>query len=185
MVLTKREGLLLLAALVAATVVASIRDRRFVWPRIGLSAAAAVAVAVPWRIWYLAHGIGAKGPSNGIDPAENTERLWPSLRLAFDVLFSSDYWSVIVPVTIGALVLAALARRYVVAVFFGTLGALVALGGGWITWAIPELPITQELGGKSDSPLHGRGGAPRRRGVPTAPRVSVVGGDRDRKVEGP
>ena len=32
-------------------------------------------------------------------------------------------------------------------VFFGTLITLVTLGGGWITWAIPELPITQELGG--------------------------------------
>ena len=40
-----------------------------------------------------------------------------------------------------------LARAYALAVFFGALVALVTLGGGWITWAIPELPITQELGG--------------------------------------
>ena len=185
MVLTKREGLLLLAALVAATVVASIRDRRFVWPRIGLSAAAAVAVSVPWRIWYLAHGIGGEGPSNGINPAQNTDRLWPSLRLAFDVLFSSDYWSVIVPVTIGALVLAALARRYVVAIFFGTLGALVVLGGGWITWAIPELPITQELGG---NPIVRYMGAAALLGVAACPLLLASAWSAvtvDRKVEGP
>ncbi len=46
---------------------------------------------------------GGEDPASGLDPTENTERLWPSLRLAFDVLFSSDYWSVIVPVAVGAL----------------------------------------------------------------------------------
>ena len=148
MVLTKREGLLLLALLVAAALLASPRDWRFVWPRMAVSAAVALAVAAPWRIWYVAHGIGGEGPSeSAVNPTENAARLWPSFRLAFDVLFSSDYWSVIVPVAIGALVLAALARSYTLAVFFGSLTALVVLGGGWITWAIPELPITQEPSG--------------------------------------
>jgi hypothetical protein len=90
------------------------------------------------------HGVTGEGPSDGLDPTENTERVWPSLKLAFDVLFSSDYWSVIVPVAIGAAVLAAFTRAFVLAGFVAT---LVTLGGGWITWSIPELPITQELGG--------------------------------------
>ena len=101
----------------------------------------------PWRIWYLVHGVSSEGPSDGLDPTENTERVWPSLKLAFDVLFSSDYWSVIIPVAIGAAALAAFTRAFVLAGFFATLVTLVTLGGGWITWSIPELPITQELGG--------------------------------------
>ena len=72
--------------------------------------------------------------------------MWPSLRLALDVLFAGGYWSVIVPVAIGALVLAALAKAHVLAVFFGALVLLVTLGGAWITWAIPELEISQDLG---------------------------------------
>jgi hypothetical protein len=148
MVLTKREGLLLAAVLVATGFLASARQWRSAWPALGVAAAAVAAVAAPWRIWYLVHGVSGEAPTGGgLDPTENTERLWPSFRLAFDVLLSSDYWSVIIPVALGALVLAALVRAYVLAVFFGALVAFVTLGGGWITWAIPELEITQELRG--------------------------------------
>ncbi len=148
MVLTKREGLLLAAVLVAAALLASGRQWRSTWPALGVVVAVVVVVAAPWRIWYVAHGVAGEGPTGGgLNPVESTERLWPSFRLAFDVLFSSSYWSVLVPVAIGALVLALATRAFIPAVFFGALVGLVTLGGGWITWAIPELPITQELGG--------------------------------------
>jgi hypothetical protein len=147
MVLTKREGMLLAAVLLAAALLASARQWRSAWPALGVVAVVVAAVAAPWRIWYVVHGVAGEGPTGGgLDPTDNAERLWPSFRLAFDVLLSSDYWSVIIPVALGALLLAALARAYVFAVFFGTLAGLVTLGGGWITWAIPELEITQELG---------------------------------------
>lgn len=147
MVLTKREGMLLVAVLLLAALLASARQWRSAWPALGIAAGVVVAVAAPWRIWYVVHGVAGEGPiGGGLDPTANTERLWPSFRLAFDVLLSSEYWSVIVPVALGALVLAALSRAYVLAVFFGVLATLVTLGGGWITWAIPELEITQELG---------------------------------------
>ena len=143
--LTKREGLLLAALLVAAALIASAREWRFALPRLGLVVVVVALVAVPWRIWYVARGVAGEGPTSG--PTENIDRLWPSLRLAFDVLFSSAYWSVTVPVVIGALLFGALSRAYRPTVFFGALILLVTLGGGWIIWAIPELPITQELGG--------------------------------------
>ncbi|HJS50221.1 MAG TPA: hypothetical protein VJ745_07835 [Gaiellaceae bacterium] len=146
MVLTKREGLLLAAALIAAALLASAPKWRATWPALALAATVAAAVAVPWRIWYVAHGVAGETPSGGLAPTADADRLWPSFRLAFDVLFSSEYWSVLVPVAIGALVLAGLVRSYVVVVFFGTVVLLVTLGGGWITWAVPELEITQELG---------------------------------------
>jgi len=148
MVLTKREGMLLAALLVAAALVASAREWRSTWPPLGIVAVATALVAAPWRIWYVVHGVAGEGPSDGgLDPTANAERLWPSMRLAFDVLLSSNYWSVLVPVTLGALLLAGLTRAWALTSFFGTLVLLVTLGGGWITWAIPELPITQELGG--------------------------------------
>jgi hypothetical protein len=147
MVLVKREGLLLAAILVAATLLASAREWRRAWPQIAIAAAVVAVTAAPWRVWYIAQDFEGEAPAGGVDPTENAERLWPSLRLALDVLFSSEYWSVLVPVAIGALVLALLARAFRPAVFFGALVMLVTLGGGWITWAIPELPITQDLGG--------------------------------------
>lgn len=148
MALTKREGMLLAAVLVVSALLASSRRWRSAWPTLGIAAVIVAVVAAPWRIWYVVHGVAGEAPTGGgLDPTENTERLWPSFRLAFDVLFSSDYWSVIVPVAIGAIVLAALVREYVAAVLVAAIVLLVTLGGGWITWAIPELPITQELGG--------------------------------------
>ena len=81
MVLTKREGLLLGAVLVAAALLASARRWRTAWPALGLAAVVALAVAVPWRIWYLIHGVGGERISEGLDPGLNTERLWPSVRL--------------------------------------------------------------------------------------------------------
>lgn len=148
MVLTKREGMLLAALLVLATVLASARQWRRTLPALGAAAVVTAVVAAPWRIWYFLRGVEGEGPaSGGLDPIESGERLWPSMRLAFDVLLSGEYWSVLVMVTLGALLLAALARVWMLAVFFGSLVVLVTLGGGWITWAISDLPITQELGG--------------------------------------
>ena len=146
MVLTKREGLLLVAFLVVATLLGSLPLRRSIWKSLAVVCGIVVAAALPWRLWYVAHGIAGEGAGGGSSPTENTERLWPSLRLALDVLFAGGYWSVIVPVAIGALVLAAFARAHVLAVFFGALVLLVTLGGAWITWAIPELEISQDLG---------------------------------------
>lgn len=146
MVLTKREGLLLAAVLVGAALLASARDWRAAWPALGVAAAAVAVVAAPWRVWYIAHGVAGEAPTDGLDPTANAERLFPSFRLAFDVLLSSEYWSVLVSVALGALLLALLTRAYAVVVYFGALVLLVTLGGGWITWAVPELEITQELG---------------------------------------
>ncbi len=161
MVLTKREGLLLAGLIVAG------RSRRD-----GTSLASDLAGSRthgPDRrgrrrsVEDLVRGprSGRRGPeTGGLDPTENAERLWPSLRLAFDVLFSSNYWSVLVPVMVGALILAALARAFTPVVFFGVLVAVTTLGGGWIVWAIPELPLTQRARGKPDRALHGLGGTP-------------------------
>ena len=146
LVLTKREGILLAAVLATATLLAGAREWRRVWPAVGIAIAVVAAVGVPWRLWYIGHGVIGEGPTSGFNPTSNPDRAWPALRLALDVLFSGEYWNVIVAVAVGALVIAALARLTRLVVFFGSALALITLGGGWITWAIPELPVTSELG---------------------------------------
>ena len=148
MVLTKREGMLLAAVLLAAAFVASARQWRSAWPALGVVAVVVAAVAAPWRIWYVVHGVAGEAPTGGgLDPTENAARSGRLFGWRSTCSLSSDYWSVIIPVAAGALVLAALVRAYVLVVFFGVLVGLVTLGGGWITWAIPELPITQDSAG--------------------------------------
>ena len=148
MVLTKREGALLALLVLASALLTSVRTWRASWPALAVSAVVVAVAAAPWRIWYVTHGVGSEGPTGGgLDPAASAARLWPSIRLALDVFFSDNYWGAIVPVAVGALILAVLVRAVVLAVYVALLISLVILGGGWITWAIPELPITQELGG--------------------------------------
>ncbi|MBA3433581.1 MAG: hypothetical protein H0U08_05770, partial [Actinobacteria bacterium] len=62
--LTKREGLLLAACVVAAALVASFRDRRWVWPRLALAAGGAFALALPWRIWFTTHDLEGELPAH-------------------------------------------------------------------------------------------------------------------------
>lgn len=144
LVLTKREGMLLALLLVATAAAVSFDRRRLLWRPLSIVGLAAVLVGAPWRIWYLVRGI--EGEGGGVGAEDGAERLWPSLRLAFDVLLSGSYWSLIVPIAIGAIALAFLARAYLPAVFVAALVLLITLGGGLITWAVPELEITQELG---------------------------------------
>jgi hypothetical protein len=147
MVLTKREGLLLVALLVVAALVASARRWRTAWPALGVSAAVVVLVAAPWRIWYVSRDVAGEGPSEGFIQRDNLEWLWPAVRRAQDVLWDLGYWSLIVPLAVAALILAALVRAATLVVFFGTLLVLVALGGMWATWVFSRPWITGELGG--------------------------------------
>jgi len=147
MVLTKREGLLLGALLLAAALVASARQWRTTWPALGVSAAVVVVVAAPWRIWYVTHDVAGEGPAEGFVQRDNLEWLWPSVRRALDVLWDTGYWNLIVPLAVGALILAALARVAVLVVFFGTLLVFLTLGGIWATWVFSKPWITGELGG--------------------------------------
>ena len=134
MVLTKREGLLLFAVLLVASLVASAREWRSAWPKLGVMTAVVAATAIPWRIWYVTHDVGGEGPADGFVQGDRFDLLGPAIRRVLDVLFDVGYWNVVVPVAVGAIALAALARVGRMAVFFGTLLALLVLGGIWATW---------------------------------------------------
>ncbi len=134
MVLTKREGLLLFAVLLAASLVASAREWRSAWPALGIASAIVAATAIPWRIWYVSHDVGGEGPSDGFVQGDRLDVLGPAIRRVVDVLSDPGYWYLVVPVAIGAIVLAALARVGKMVVFFATLLVLVVLGAIWATW---------------------------------------------------
>jgi hypothetical protein len=134
MVLTKREGLLLFAVLLAASLVASASTWRSAYPALGASAAVVVATAIPWRIWYVTHDVGGEGPKDGFVQGDRLDVLGSAVRRVFDVLWEPGYWNVLVPLAVGALLLAALARVGRMVVFFATLLALVVLGAIWATW---------------------------------------------------
>ena len=147
MVSTKREGLLLGALLLAAALLASARRWRTTWPALGAAAAVVAAVAVPWRVWYVVHDVAGEGPARGFLQADNLEWLWPSVRRALDVQWDTGYWNLIVPLAVGSLIVAALARADVLVAFFGSLLVLVTLGGVWATWTFSKPWETGELGG--------------------------------------
>jgi len=143
-VLTKREGMLLAACLLVAALAVSAR-RHERWRPLLATGAAVALVAVPWRIWYAVEGLpGEAPPGGGLDPTEHGERIWPSIRLAVETLFDGGLWSVVTPLAVVSIVLALLARSVVPAAYVATMLVLATLGGAWLTWAFPDLPITAE-----------------------------------------
>jgi hypothetical protein len=145
--LTKREGLLLVACLIAAAVVGSFRHRRYAWPRLGLVAAAAVAVTIPWRIWFSSRDLTGELPSAGVlSPADHLDRAWPALDSVIGALFDYDLWLVIVPLVLVAIAVAYLGGARVLPSFTLTLYVLAVAGFTWTLWAFTELelPLRQD-----------------------------------------
>ncbi len=144
---TKREGLLLASVLIFAALATTARQWRVRWPAIGMVALVTAVAAVPWRVWYLSRDVEGESGSQGLIREDGLDLLWPSVRRSLDVLWDPGYWNLIVPLFVGALVVAALARVGKLAVFSGTLAGLVAVGGVWATWNFSQTGTGFVLGG--------------------------------------
>jgi hypothetical protein len=144
---TKREGLLLATVLVAAALIAMSLQWRSRWRAIGILALVTAAAAVPWRVWYVSRDVEGESGSQGLIRGDGRDLLWPSVRRSLDVLWDPGYWNLIVPLFIGALVVAVLARVGRLAVFSGVLVALVVTGGIWATWNFSQTGAGFVLGG--------------------------------------
>ncbi len=145
--LTKREGQLLAACVVAAALVASWRHWRTVWPRLGLASACALALALPWRAWYMSHDLTGEFPSSGgTGLLENLERAWPSLQSVLTSAFSTDLWTLVLPLALIAVVLALIAGARVLPVYALLVYAFALAGFTWAIWSFVELevPIEQD-----------------------------------------
>ena len=141
--LTKREGLLFVAAALVVALAASIERRRVGWPRLFAVAAVVAVAAVPWRLWYRSHGIGGEAPTS-VGAGGSLGRMGDSLRLSFDVFFDTTLWSVVPIVALIAVGAALLWGDRRVAGFLAALLGLVFLGGAWVTYSYRDVPITAD-----------------------------------------
>ena len=145
--LTKREGLMLVACLIVAALVGSWRDWRYAWPRIGVVAGLAVAAAIPWRIWFSSRDLTGELPAAGVlSLFDHLDRAWPALESVLQALFDYDLWVVILPLVLAAVILGYLGGARVLPTFALALYALTTAGITWALWAFTELelPFTQD-----------------------------------------
>jgi hypothetical protein len=142
---TKREGYLLAACIVLAALAASSARIRTAWPAVLLTAAAAVAVTIPWRVLLAVRNLPGGGPeAGGTGLFSHLDRAWPSLRLALSTLFDFDIWLVVAPVALAAIVVAFAVQGRTLGVYALVLFVLAITAFTWTTWAFPSLPITKQ-----------------------------------------
>jgi len=145
--LTKREGQLLAACVIAAALAASWRGWRSAWPRLGLASACAVAVALPWRVWYVSHDLTGEFPTSGVTGLlDNLDRARPSLQSVLSSAFDAGLWTVVLPLVIAAIVLAFIAGARTLPVYAALVYGLALAGFTWAIWSFTELevPIEQD-----------------------------------------
>ena len=147
--LTKSEGLLFaIAAFVAAgAVTAAARNWRDLG-RLGLSAAGALAILLPWRIYLAANDL--RNPeyrfSDALDPrylADRTGRVGPAVSRLLDELWEPG-WGALPILALVAVAAAALARSYRLAAF-ALLWPLLAFGGLVLVYWISVVPVELTL----------------------------------------
>ncbi|MDQ3671153.1 MAG: hypothetical protein M3364_01765 [Actinomycetota bacterium] len=145
--LTKREGQLLAACVIAAAAMASWREWRSAWPRLVLASACAIALALPWRVWYVSHDLTGEFPESGATGLlDNLDRAWPSLQSVLTSAFDSGLWTVVLPLVIAAIVLAFIAGARTLPLYAAFVYGLALAGFTWAIWSFTELevPIEQD-----------------------------------------
>ena len=143
--LTKREGLMLAACILAAAFLASLPRWRTRWLPFAVASALAGGLAVTWIAYFSARGYTGWGAdAGGFGLFANAERAWPSLELAVSGYFDYDYWFVIPIVSVAAVAIALVAGARLLPVFSLLVLGLFLAGFTWMTWAFPSLPITKD-----------------------------------------
>jgi hypothetical protein len=145
--LTKREGQLMAACVVAAALATSWREWRSAWPRLALASACAFTIAVPWRLWYVSHDLTGEFPESGVTGLlDNLDRAWPSLQSVLSSAFDTGLWTVVLPIVIAAIALAFIAGVRVLPLYSTLVYGLALAGFTWGIWSFTELevPIEQD-----------------------------------------
>ncbi len=140
--LTKREGALLAACVVAAALVASWRARRFAWPRIVLASGCAIALAVPWRIWFTSRDLTGEFPSSGfLGLFEHLDRPWPALQSVVTAMLDYELWLLVLPLAGLAIFLALVSGARLLPVYATLVYGLSVAGFVWVLWSFTEIPL--------------------------------------------
>ena len=143
--LTKREGMLfVVCVLLSAFVVSYARDRRLPRPLV-LSGLAALALVLPWRIWFTAHGLPATASDTGYDgPVSDLDRLWPAVEMSVRTLFHEPFWHIAPAIGVAAILLAALGRAWTVSLYAGALLVSGLAAVAWVLWVNHGLALIHE-----------------------------------------
>lgn len=145
--LTKREGMLFAACVLLAAFIASWTDRRVLWRRLAAAGVIAFALALPWRIWFTAHGFTGDGPDSGyLEAFTHLDRFWPSSRLVVTTLFDYDLWLVFPVLAVAALVLASVAGAWRISVYVGVLMVGATAASIWAIWSNTSLLFDRQDG---------------------------------------
>lgn len=143
--LTKREGMLFAACVLLAGLVASFADRRQLWRRLLAAGLIALALVLPWRIWFTAHGFPGDGPEAGyLGVFSHLERVWPSVRLVVTTLFDQDLWHFAPVLGAAAIALALLAGAWRVSLYAGTFLVAALAAATWVFWSNVSLGLTED-----------------------------------------
>jgi hypothetical protein len=141
--LTKREGIPLAACVVIAGLAASAKEWRVCWPRLAVAGVIALALELPWRIWFSVHGLMSDAPSGGIvGELADTGRGWATVKLVASTLVAPDVWRLAPFVGAAAIALALFARAWIPAIYACAFIASAAVMAVWIIWSEVALPIT-------------------------------------------
>lgn len=133
--LTKREGMLFAACVLFSGFVASFADRRQSWRRLFWAGLIAVALVLPWRIWFTVQGFPSVGSDTGYDGViSDLDRLWPALDICLRTLFHPDLWHFASVVGVAAIALALLGGAWKVGVYAGTLVVTGLAAVTWVFW---------------------------------------------------
>lgn len=143
--LTKREAALVVTCVLLAGFVVSVRERRSTWPSLAVAGVAMLALALPWRLWFTVQRLPSDAPSTGfLGGLADTDRAWPSLRLALTTLVDNEFWLLLPTLALIAIVLACMAREYLLATYAAAFTCFAVAAATWTTWVEPKLQISQD-----------------------------------------
>lgn len=150
-ILTKREGILLVACVVLAGFAASFKERRALWPRLAVAVIVAGAITLPWRVWFTVQGLPSDGPTSGyIGSFGHLERVRPAFELVVTTFFDTDLWLVVPILAAGALGLAIVARAWQLSAFTAVFAGAAFAAATWAIWANTALSFTPD---NADNPV--------------------------------
>ena len=143
--LTKREGQLLAACIVVSALAASWGTRRSAWPRVALACGCALAVAIPWQLWFRSRELTGELPESGfLGLFDHLDRPWPAFQSVAKALFDYELWLIVLPLAVVAIGLALLGGARVLPAYAATVYGLAAAGFVWVLWSFTELELPYE-----------------------------------------
>ena len=141
-ILTKREGILLIACVIGAGALSTWHDRRAAWPRLGASFLISCSGYVAWSLWLRLHHLHSNGPESGLGFLTDFKRASDAATAVLKNVFDFNLWLVSTTLAVAAIALAVLAGARRGATYLGSFLALTTIGATVILWSTPGITLT-------------------------------------------